>query len=150
MNWILAIALIQAVQGTGVREVKATGCDIIRVNVSLGMTTVLDLADVGEPSLTLHADEEHFILRTHENAKRSIAILPQVSEADLRRIFHHQDGVSRSESELAQGLDRSFRTNLFVFFKTNQRLMFQLRFVPKAQADYVLRIKPEFRKECHV
>lgn len=149
MNWIVALFLIQAADG-GVREVKATGCDIVRVNVSLGMTTVLDLADVGEPTLTLHADEEHFILKTHENAKRSIAILPQVTEQDLRRIFSHQDGYSKSEGELAQGLDRAFRTNLFVFFKTNQRLMFQLRFVPKVQADYVLRIRPEFKGGCRI
>lgn len=149
MNWIFALLIIQAASNTGVREVKATGCDIVRVNVSLGMTTVLDLADVGEPTLTLHADEEHFILKTHENAKRSIAILPQVTEQDLRKIFS-QENYSKAEPQLSQGLDKVFRTNLFVFFKNNQRLMFQLRFVPKANADYVLRIRPEFKGGCRV
>lgn len=147
MNWIFALIIIQAAPNTGVREVKATGCDIVRVNVSLGMTTVLDLADVGEPTLTLHADEEHFILKTHENAKRSIAILPQVTEQDLRKIFS-QENYSKAEPQLSQSLDKVFRTNLFVFFKNNQRLMFQLRFVPKANADYVLRIRPEFKGGC--
>lgn len=150
MNWILTLLIIQASANTGVREVKATGCDIIRVNVSLGMTTVLDLADVGEPTVTLHADEEHFILRTHENAKRSIAVLPQVTEADLRKILNDQDQSSKSDSQLASGLDRAFRTNLFVFFKNNQRLMFQLRFVQKSKADYVLRIRPEFKGTCRI
>lgn len=149
MNWILALFIVQAAPNTGVREIKATGCDIVRVNVSLGMTTVLDLADVGEPTLTLHADEEHFILKTHENAKRSIAILPQVTEQDLRKIFS-QEGYSQAEPQLSQGLDKAFRTNLFVFFKNNQRLMFQLRFVPKTKADYVLRIRPEFKGGCRV
>lgn len=148
MNLLVAFMIIQASAGAGVREIKATGCDIVRVNVSLGMTTVLDLADLGEPTLTLHADEQHFILKTHENAKRSIAILPQVSEADLREIFSQHGGRPTSETELAKGLDKAFRTNLFVFFKNNQRMMFQLRFVPKASADYVLRVKPQFKGDC--
>jgi len=139
--------MLIAAHPNGVRNVEATSCDVIRINVSLGMTTVLDLTQVGEPTVTLHTDEERFILRTHENAKRSIAILPQVSEQEVRMLSRNSNQVLSGRA-LANTLDRTFRTNLFVFFKSNARLIFQLRFVEKTRADYVVRIKQSYKKEC--
>src|SRR4051812_24234150 len=83
MLWF-ALALTSSLR-LGVREVSASSCDVIRLNVALGMTSQLVFDEV--PTLTLHADEEHFKVKTTPDAKRSIAIIPFVDGATLSRLF---------------------------------------------------------------
>jgi len=130
---------------SGVRTVEATPCEVIDVKLSTGMSTLLQFDD--EPSLTFHADDQHFLLKADASAKRSIAIIPNIKEQEVRRLFPDSDRWPSSRA-IAEALDRSYRTNLFVFFKSSTRLMFRLRFVDKPDADYVLKIKQVFGKGC--
>lgn len=128
----------------GVRAVSASPCDVIDVNLSLGMSALLQFDT--DPTLTFHADEDHFLVRSSDSAKRTIAVIPHIKENELRQITHGDSGDSRLPS--ASELDRTFRTNLFVFFKGGSRLIFRLRFVEKDRADYVVRVRQSVKKGC--
>ncbi len=141
---LLFIAIIST-HPTGVRTVKATPCDVIDVRLAIGMSTILQFDE--EPSLTFHADDQHFLLKNHENAKRSIAIIPSMKESDVRPLFQNRE-TAPGGAVLADALDRAYRTNLFVFFKSSTRLMFRLRFVEKSAADYVLKVNQVYAKGC--
>jgi len=140
--------LLVAAHGGGVRKVDATPCDVVDVNLSLGMSVLLQFDS--DPSLTFHADEEHFLVRTTDSAKRTIAIIPHVKEEELRKLFRSEGGefLLPSQNQVAAVLDKSLRTNLFVFFKNSTRLMFRLRFVEKDRADYVVRVRQTYKKGC--
>jgi hypothetical protein len=136
---------------SGVRDVSATSCDIIPIRVALGITTQLVFEQ--PPTLMLYADEEHFKVKTSPEAKRSIAIMPFVDSATLGRILENPNGHEvfiSSGKILAQKLDRLFTTNLFVFFKNSNQLMFQLRFVDKPGADYMVNVKQIFKGSCRL
>ncbi len=112
----------------------------------MGMSTLLQFDD--EPQLTFHADDQRFLIKSHESAKRTLIIMPRIKETDFRQLFSSETNAYPSGKVIADALDRNFRTNLFVFFRGNRRLMFRLRFVEKAEADYVLRVKEIFAKGC--
>jgi len=136
----------------GVREVSATSCQVIRINLSPGMTTQLIFQQA--PVLSLHADEQHFKIHTNEAAPRSIAIIPHVDSSTISRLFPQQEPQGAagkpSHGELVSRLDESLRTNLFVFFKRSNQLMFDLRFVEKSRADYIVHIQQEFVGDCQL
>jgi hypothetical protein len=114
------------------------------------MTTVLDFARVGEPRVTLHADPTHFILQSDESAKRSLAIIPTVTDQVIQRLFTDSNGEfsNPNQVQLARRLDENLKTNLFVFFPSGVRMMFELRFVEKSKADYVLAIQYKAKGGC--
>ena len=135
---------LSSVQG-GVREVVYTSCDVIRVNLGLGMTTQIVFEQ--EPRLTLYADHQHFRINTNDLASRSLAIIPFVEASEIND-FRDANGKLPGPKELASLLDQSFKTNLFVFFDNSNQLMFELRFVEKKNADFVLKVKQDFDGEC--
>jgi len=147
--WLLQIILALPI---GVRDVTATSCEIVRVNLAPGMTT--QLVFEGPPVLSLHADEQHFQIRTNEDAPRSIAIIPHIDSGTVNRLFPSQDPgglpVTPSHRELVARLDENLRTNLFVFFRRSNQLMFELRFVEKSKADYIVNVRQEFNKDCRL
>jgi len=132
---------------SGVRTIQASPCDIVDVKLSVGQSTLLQFDE--EPTLTFHADDQHFLLKNHESAKRSLAIIPVIRDQDIQRIFGDTSSqrvpVGKAFSE---SLDRHYRTNLFVFLKSSSRLMFRLRLVEKSESDFVVRIKQVYRKGC--
>lgn len=134
-----------AVAISGVREVSHTSCEIIPVNVGLGMTTQIVLEQ--EPKVTLYADKKHFKISTTSLSPRSLAIIPFVDTAELND-FRDAKGRLPSPEALASALNKSLKTNLFVFFDNNNQLMFELRFVEKKNADYLLKVKQLFNKNC--
>lgn len=144
--FLLLTLPFQLAQGLGgVREVSESSCDIIRVNLGLGMTTQIILEQ--EPKVTLYADKRHFKINTNKTSPRSLAIIPFVEPSEIDA-FRDQRGRLPSPESLAAVLDRSFKTNLFVFFEGNNQLMFQLRFVEKKKADYILKVNQVFKKDC--
>ncbi len=134
----------------GVREVKATSCQVIPVYLSPGLTTQLIFEQA--PVLSLHADDQHFKVHTNEAAPRSIAIIPNIDSQTVSQLFPQQSPGSTptipSSRELVKKLDQNLRTNLFVFFKRSNQLMFELKFVEKSKADYIIHIKQTFSQEC--
>jgi len=132
----------------GVRTVSVTSCEVVRVNVSLGMTTQLHFEQ--KPELSLHSDHQHFQIKHHEHAKNSLAIIPSIRTQEVENHFRLSDGSVRIPNDLAlsRQLDESFRTNLFVFFKNDRQLMFELRFVPKSKVDYVVHVKEKISRKC--
>lgn len=134
-----------AVEKSGVRETSNTSCEIIRVNLGLGMTTqiILDQA----PKVTLYADKKHIKINTTPVSPRSVSIIPFVEPSELN-VFRDSKGRLPSPKVLASALDKSFKTNLFIFFDNNNQLMFELRFVEKRKADYLLKVKQVFKKDC--
>ena len=145
MIWI-AFSLILNLPN-GVRTIEATSCEIIDVRLSPGMSTLLQFDE--EPNLTFHADDQHFLVKADATAKRSLAIIPNIKEQEVKRLFNLDSETWPSSRAIAEALDRAYRTNLFVFFKSQNRLLFRLRFVDKAEADYVLKIKQTYRKGCN-
>lgn len=145
MNLFLIHIFNLLVATQGVREVEATSCDVIRVNVGLGMTTQIVLEQ--EPEVTLFADKKHFKVNTNSSAPRSLAIIPFVDSNEIE-VFRNSSGHLPGPKDLATALDKSFKTNLFVFFKNQNQLMFEMRFVEKAKADYILKVKQVFRENC--
>jgi len=143
---LVALALIINLP-SGVRAIEATSCEIVDVRLSPGMSTILQFDE--EPNLTFHADDQHFIIKTDPAAKRSLAIIPNIKEQEVRRLFQTESESWPSSRAIAEALDRAYRTNLFVFFKSQNRLLFRLRFVDKSEADYVLRIRQVYRKGCN-
>lgn len=130
---------------SGVREISSSSCDIIHVNLGLGMTTQIMLDQ--EPKVTLYADKTHFKINTTPVAPRSISIIPFVDPAELN-VFRDSRGKLPSQKALAIALDKSFKTNLFIFFDNDNQLMFELHFVEKKKADYLLKVKQTFKKDC--
>jgi hypothetical protein len=128
----------------GLREVTGTSCKAIRVNVALDMTTQIVLDE--EPKVTLFADKKHFKITTNTISPRSIGIIPYIESSELDQFKDVQ--ARTSPTNLARDLDGSFKTNLFVFFENNNQLMFDLRFVEKKKADYLLKVRQVFNKDC--
>jgi hypothetical protein len=134
-----------AAANLGVREVTSSSCEIVRVNLGLGMTTQIVFEE--EPKVTLYADKKHFKISTNSLSPRSLAVIPLADAQDLNA-FRDPSGQLPLPETLAEDLDKSFKTNLFVFFKNNNQLMFELRFVEKKKADYILKVTEDFKKDC--
>lgn len=130
----------------GVREVTSSSCKIIKVNLGLGMTTQIVLEQ--EPKVTLYADKKHFKVITNTFSPRSLAVIPFVEPSELN-ILRDPGGRLPSSTGLASALKNSFETNLFVFFENNNQLMFELRFVEKKKADYILKVHQVFQ-DCNL
>jgi hypothetical protein len=130
---------------SGVRKTTSSSCDIIRVNLGLGMTTQIVLDQ--EPKVTLYADKTHFKINTTPVSPRSVSIIPFVDPAELN-VFRDVHGKLPSPKNLAMALDKSFKTNLFIFFDNDNQLMFELHFVEKKKADYLLKVRQTFKKDC--
>jgi len=145
MIYLTSLLMTYAMASSGVREVSANSCDVVRLNLGLGMTTQVVFEQ--EPKVTLHADQRHFKINTNSLSPRSLAIIPFVDASELNA-FRSPRGKPYSGAALAAGLDASYKTNLFVFFKNNNQLMFELRFVEKSKADYIVKIKQTFEKGC--
>ncbi|MCB0390902.1 MAG: hypothetical protein KDD58_06420 [Bdellovibrionales bacterium] len=128
-----------------VREVNNTSCDVIPIRLGLGVTTQLIFEQ--EPKVTLYADKAHFKISTNELSPRSLAIIPFIEKSEIEN-FRNSKGDIPGNEYLAKMFDKSFRTNLFVFFKNNNQLMFELRFVEKKQADYIVKVNQKFDKGC--
>lgn len=142
---LVFLFLINAAFPDGVRKISATPCDVVDIRLSLGMGTILQFDT--PPSLSFHADEEHFDIRSTDSAKRVLAIIPKISIAELTKILG-SNSSQFSPTQIAQSLDRYFQTNLFVFFKDSSRLIMRLRFTTKSKADYVVHIRQIFKEGC--
>jgi hypothetical protein len=144
MVFILSLFTHWAWAVSGVREVTNSSCDVIPVNLGLGITTQIVLEQ--EPKVTLYADKKHFKISTNQFSPRSLAVIPVIDPNDLA-LFR---GKMTSPQILANALDKSFDTNLFVFFENNNQLMFKLHFVEKTKADYILKVNQDFKKDCNL
>ncbi len=144
---MLLLLFLLANHPSGVRTIQANPCDIVDVKLSVGQSTLLQFDE--EPTLTFHADDTHFLLKNHDAAKRTLAIIPVIRDQDIQKVFG-EIGPPRVPvgKAFSDALDRHYRTNLFVFLKSSSRLMFRLRLVEKSASDYVLRIKQVYRKGC--
>lgn len=131
---------------TGVRVVSATSCEVIPVKLALGITTQLIFQE--EPAVTLNADEKHFNIQATPQVPRSIAIIPQVSRQEIDEITKHSPSTSGARKGLEKSLNAHFKTNLFVFFKSQTQLMFELQFVEPKHSDYILKVNQVFDPEC--
>lgn len=132
---------------TTVRTVTSTSCRAVRVNLAVGMTTQLVLEQ--EPKVTLYADKKHFKVVTNATSPRSLAVIPVIESADLDHLGDAGAGTLAPAAQ-ARALDGSFKTNLFVFFDNSNQLMFDLRFVEKEKADYILKVKQAFNGGCEL
>lgn len=150
--WILGLFLIlSAAAGAkptkGIRHVSSTSCQIVPVNLGLGMTTQIVFEQ--EPKVTLYADKKHFKVVTNSSSPRSLAIIPVIEGNELDSF-----GTGRSPltnpTALVNFLNKSFRTNLFVFFDNNNQLMFELKFTEKQKADYILKVTQNFNGSCQL
>lgn len=129
----------------GVRKVKASSCEVSQINLGLGLTTQIVFEQ--EPKLTLYADKKHFKITSNDLAPRSLAIIPFFEPNELN-LFRDASGALLPPDQLATALNKSFKTNLFVFFKNNNQLMFELKFSSKEKADYVVKMHQTFGKDC--
>lgn len=130
----------------GVRFVDVSSCDVARVNLSVGMSTQIIFEEV--PTVTYNGDEQNFKVRSTEDVPRSIVITPTITSESLAQSMSTH-GV-RSEQEMMSRLDRTYSTNLFVFFKNANQLLFQLHFVDKQKADNIVRVHQVFKKDCNL
>jgi hypothetical protein len=130
----------------GVRFVDASSCDVVKINLAVGMSTQLIFEEV--PVVTYNGDEQTFRVRSSEDVPRSIVITPTITSESLTQTMH-QRGL-RNESQVVSQLDRTYSTNLFVFFKNSNQLLFQLRFVDKSKADNIIRVRQHFKKDCNL
>ncbi len=128
-----------------IREVSASSCEIIEVNLALGMTTQIVLEQ--KPEATLYTNQTRFQISSNDSAPRSLALIPQLSAAEASQ-FNGANGKMPGGRQLMDLLNKSFATNLFVFFKNNNQLTFHLRFVTKESADYILKVKQTFPRDC--
>ena len=144
---LAALPLQISFAASRVRTVSSSSCQVIPVNLSLDMTTQIVLEQ--EPKVTLYADKKHFKVITNASSPRSLAIIPVVESTELD-LFHNPKGGLPAPAALASALDRSFKTNLFVFFDNNNQLMFELRFVEKEKADYILKVTQVFGGGCEL
>lgn len=142
---LLSALILLCHAGDNVRKVSSTSCKIIPVRLGLGMTTQIVLEQ--EPKVTLYADKKHFKVVTNASSPRSLAIIPYFEPQELD-VFRNAKGGLPTSDALASALDRNFKTNLFVFFENNNQLMFELRFVEKAKADYILKVTELFEGDC--
>lgn len=126
---------------TGVRDVSSTSCDITTVKLAVGLTTQIIFEQ--EPRLILHADDTHFKVSTNKFSPRSLAIIPHLENSEI-----NQFGKPNDPKKLAESLNKHLKTNLFVFFDGTNQLMFELKFAPKNEADYVLKMTQKFDKGC--
>lgn len=145
INFINFFLIPFLLASSDIREVRETSCNLIRVNLGLGMTTQIILDQ--SPKVTLYADKKHFQISTNPSSPRSLAIIPFVEPNELDS-FRDSQGKLPSPKDLAEVLDKSFRTNLFVFFENNNQLMFELRFVKKEKADHILKVTQIFNEDC--
>lgn len=147
-TYILLSALLQPAFGASrVRTVSSSSCQVIHVNLALDLTTQIVLEQ--EPKVTLYADKKHFKVITNASSPRSLAIIPVVESTELDLLRNPKGGLPAPPA-LASALDRSFKTNLFVFFDNNNQLMFELRFVEKEKADYILKVTQVFSGGCEL
>ena len=130
---------------SAVREVSKSSCEVIHINLGLGMTTQVLFEQ--DPKVTLYADKKHFKISTNTLSPRSLAIIPFIESSEMDA-FRNNKGQLPSSKILASHLDVNFRTNLFVFFENNNQLMLDLRFVEKRAADYIVKIKQVFNRNC--
>lgn len=151
MRWILISLLTftaaAANASIALRKVSKSSCQIIPVNLGVGMTTQIVLEQ--EPKATLYADKKHFKIVTNSTSPRSLAIIPVIEGSDLDP-FRDARGALPSPSALASELNKNFKTNLFVFFDNNNQLMFELRFAEKKDADYILKVNEVFNGDCNL
>lgn len=131
---------------SGVRQVSATSCEVIRINLSLGMTTQLVFDEA--PTMTLHAVEEQIKVRSSPSAPRSVALIPSISGGLIMQMF--PNNPNPTSAMIARSLDPTFATNFFVYFKNGNQLTFHLRFVEKSKADYTVQVRQKFKKECQL
>lgn len=147
--WIVAVLsfspLRRASGGVAMRKVSSTSCQVIPVNLGLGTTTQIVLEQT--PKVTLFADKKHFKVVTNSSSSRSLAIIPTIESAELDA-FRNSKGQLPASAELAADLNKSFKTNLFVFFDNNNQMMFELQFVDKKKADYILKVTEVFNGDC--
>ncbi|MCB0357346.1 MAG: hypothetical protein KDD40_10080, partial [Bdellovibrionales bacterium] len=141
----LVFLLQTALASTGIREVSQTSCVVIPIHLGLGMTTQLIFEQ--EPKVTLYADKKHFIINTNKFSPRSLAIIPLIDASELESL-RSSSGKMPDSDLLAKILDKNYKTNLFIFFQNNNQFMFELRFVEKKQADYIVKITQKFSKDC--
>lgn len=99
--------------------------------------------------MTLFADKKHFKVITNASSPRSLAIIPVIESTELD-VFRDPKGNIPAPAALASALDRNFKTNLFVFFDNNNQLMFDLQFVEKQKADYILKVSQVFNGGCEL
>lgn len=150
--WILTLALSFAFAAStkpvkGIRQVSSTSCEIVPVNLGLGMTTQLVFEQ--EPKVTLFADKKHFKVVTNSSSPRSLAIIPVIEGNELEN-FSIGHSLLANSAALVKFLNKSFRTNLFVFFDNNNQLMFELKFTEKPKADYILKVTQKFNGSCEL
>ncbi|RME14063.1 MAG: DUF3802 family protein [Bdellovibrio sp.] len=136
---------LNAFSKNGVRTVSANSCKVTRINLALGITTQIVFEQ--SPRVTLYADKKHFLIKTNKLTPRSLAIIPYFTPNEIN-LFRKPSGHLPSPQNLASILDKNFKTNLFVFFENNNQLMFELRFVEKEKADYILKVKQTFERTC--
>lgn len=147
MTWIMLTTAPAALAKTDIREVTSTSCKIIPINLGIGMTTQIVLEQ--EPKTTLFADKKHFKIVSNATSPRSLAIIPFVEQSELDA-FRTPGGALPAPAALASALNGSFKTNLFVFFDNNNQLMFELRFVEKSKADYIVKVTQSFNENCNL
>lgn len=127
----------------GVRFVDATSCDVVKVNLSVGMSTQLIFEEA--PVATYNGDEQTFRIRSSEDAPRSVVITPTITPESLA-----QNMQGNQPAQVMNRIDKTFSTNLFVFFKNSNQMLFQLRFVEKSKADNIIRVRQLFKKDCNL
>lgn len=132
--------------GNAVRFVKASSCEATSVKLAVGMSTQIIFEEA--PILTYNGDEQTFSVRTTEEIPRSVVLKPNISPDTVAQLVNSHQG--RSSKSVAAGLNQTYSTNLFVFFKNSNQLLFKLELVDKSAADNIIRVKQEFRKDCNL
>ncbi len=130
-----------------VRQVTSSSCQVIPVKVGIGRTTQVVLEQA--PKTTLHADKKHFKIISDPSSPRSLAIIPTIDGTDLE-MLRIPERTLRSPPALAAALNKSFKTNLFVFFEHNNQLIFEIQIVEKDRADNILKVTQTFNSECEL
>lgn len=141
----LSLPLFATKSAPGVRHISGTSCDVLPVNLSPGMTTQIVFEQ--EPKMTLFADKKHFKIVTNASSPRTLAIIPVIEGSEIESLTPARTLPGHSEA-LAALLNRSFKTNLFVFFDNSNQLMFDLHFTVKSKADYILKVTQTFGGKC--
>jgi hypothetical protein len=139
------LAWAAPIRENALRKITSTSCESIPVHVGLDMTTQIVFEQ--EPKVTLYADKKHFKIVTNPSSNRSLAIIPVIETTELDAL-RDSKGQLPAPANLAAALDRSFKTNLFVFFDHNNQLVFQLHFVDKSKADQILKVTQTFNGDC--
>lgn len=144
MTSIVFSSLVMIGTFQGLREVRATSCDVVDIRLAVGQVTQMVFETV--PVQTLFASEQFYKITSSPEAPRSVAIIPTISPDAISDSMNKQ-GI-RSVSEIMRLLDKTYSTNLFVFFKNENQLQFRLRLVSKGEADAIVKITQIFRKNC--